>query len=154
MKTIHVVGGGTQNRQLCQATADACQRRVVAGPVEATAIGNVIVQAVAAGAVGSIAEVRDCGLYFPPLITYDVRPPNGRRRLNGLRDLPKLDDEPAPVTTPTQRRTSLAWTTMRTNGRCLSAANRQRAGQDNGFEVSGVVRYHCEVVNNGDRRDH
>ena len=39
--------------------ADACQRRVVAGPVEATAIGNVMMQAVADGAVGSIAQARD-----------------------------------------------------------------------------------------------
>jgi len=58
LKTLHIVGGGTQNRQLCQATADACGVRVVAGPVEATAIGNVMMQAVAAGAVGSIAESR------------------------------------------------------------------------------------------------
>ncbi len=56
--TIHVVGGGTQNRQLCQATADACQRPVAAGPVEATAIGNLLVQAIAAGDVGSVAEAR------------------------------------------------------------------------------------------------
>ena len=40
-------------------TADACNRRVVAGPVEATAIGNIMVQALAAGAVGSIAEARE-----------------------------------------------------------------------------------------------
>lgn len=59
IETIHVVGGGTQNRQLCQATADACDRRVVAGPVEATAIGNVVVQAVAAGDIGSIAQARE-----------------------------------------------------------------------------------------------
>ncbi len=59
IETIHIVGGGTQNRQLCQMAADACQRRVVAGPVEATAIGNVMMQAVAAGAVGSIAEARE-----------------------------------------------------------------------------------------------
>jgi rhamnulokinase len=58
-ETIHIVGGGTQNRQFCQATADACGRRVIAGPVEATAIGNVMMQAVAAGAVGSIAEARE-----------------------------------------------------------------------------------------------
>jgi rhamnulokinase len=58
IETIHVVGGGAQNRQLCQATADACQRRVLAGPVEATAIGNVMVQAIAAGDIGSIAEAR------------------------------------------------------------------------------------------------
>ena len=47
------------NRQLCQAAADACGRRVVAGPVEATAIGNLMVQAIAAGDVGSIAEARE-----------------------------------------------------------------------------------------------
>ena len=57
--TIHVVGGGTNNRLLCQMTADACGRVVVAGPVEATAIGNVMMQAVAAGEVGSIAEARE-----------------------------------------------------------------------------------------------
>ena len=59
IETIHIVGGGTRNRQLCQAAADACGRRVVAGPVEATATGNVMMQAVAAGDVGSIAEARE-----------------------------------------------------------------------------------------------
>ncbi len=58
IETIHIVGGGTRNRQLCQATADACGRRVVAGPVEATAIGNVMMQAVATGEVASIADAR------------------------------------------------------------------------------------------------
>ena len=59
IETIHIVGGGAQNRLLCQMTADACGRRVVAGPVEATAIGNVAMQAVAVGAIGSIAEARE-----------------------------------------------------------------------------------------------
>jgi rhamnulokinase len=59
IETIHVVGGGTQNRQLCQAAADACGRRVLAGPVEATAIGNIMMQAVAARDVGSIAQARE-----------------------------------------------------------------------------------------------
>jgi rhamnulokinase len=59
IETIHIVGGGTQNRLLCQMTADACGRRVVAGPIEATAIGSVMMQAVAAGAVSSIAEARE-----------------------------------------------------------------------------------------------
>src|SRR5262249_29701519 len=59
IETIHIVGGGTQNRQLCQMTANACQRRVLAGPVEATAIGNALMQAVAAGEIGSIAQARE-----------------------------------------------------------------------------------------------
>jgi rhamnulokinase len=59
IETIHVVGGGTRNRQLCQAAADACGRRVLAGPIEATATGNLMMQAVSAGDVGSIADARD-----------------------------------------------------------------------------------------------
>lgn len=59
LETIHIVGGGSQNRALCQATADAAHRRVIAGPVEATAIGNLMMQAVAVGAVGSIAQARE-----------------------------------------------------------------------------------------------
>ncbi|MFJ4210376.1 rhamnulokinase family protein [Paenarthrobacter sp. NPDC089675] len=56
---VHVVGGGSQNRLLCQLTADATGKPVVAGPVEATALGNVLVQARAAGVVqGGLAELR------------------------------------------------------------------------------------------------
>jgi rhamnulokinase len=55
---IHIVGGGTQNELLNQLTADVCERPVVAGPVEATAIGNVLVQAIATGAVKSLAAAR------------------------------------------------------------------------------------------------
>ncbi|SCL26395.1 rhamnulokinase [Micromonospora rhizosphaerae] len=48
---VHIVGGGARNGLLCQLTADACRRPVVAGPVEAAALGNVLVQARAAGVV-------------------------------------------------------------------------------------------------------
>lgn len=59
LETIHVVGGGAQDAQLCQATADACDRPVVAGPVEATALGNVLMQAIAGGDVASIDQARE-----------------------------------------------------------------------------------------------
>lgn len=55
---IHVIGGGAQNGLLNQLTADATGRSVVAGPVEATAIGNLLVQAIALGQLGSLAEAR------------------------------------------------------------------------------------------------
>jgi rhamnulokinase len=58
IQTVHIVGGGIQNRLLCQLTANACGRSVVTGPIEATAIGNLMVQLISSGAVSSIAEAR------------------------------------------------------------------------------------------------
>jgi rhamnulokinase len=58
LPTVHIFGGGSRNRLLNQFAADATARTVVAGPVEATAIGNVLVQAIALGHVGSLAEGR------------------------------------------------------------------------------------------------
>lgn len=55
---VHVIGGGARNRLLCRLTADVTGRRVLAGPAEATALGNVLVQARAAGQLGSLAELR------------------------------------------------------------------------------------------------
>lgn len=57
-EVIHVVGGGSQNALLNQFTADVCGVPVVAGPIEATALGNVLVQARAAGDVSSLEEMR------------------------------------------------------------------------------------------------
>jgi rhamnulokinase len=55
---IHIVGGGTQNELLNQLTADVCRRPVITGPIEATAIGNIVVQAIATGALKSIDQAR------------------------------------------------------------------------------------------------
>jgi rhamnulokinase len=57
--TIHIVGGGSLNELLCQMTADACDRVVIAGPVEATAIGNVLMQMIGTGKLASIKEARE-----------------------------------------------------------------------------------------------
>ncbi|MFP6620194.1 MAG: rhamnulokinase family protein [Pirellulaceae bacterium] len=73
VETIHIVGGGTQNRLLCQMTADACNRQVVAGPIEATAIGNVIVQMVAQGAVTSVQDGRELIRNSFQVETYEPR---------------------------------------------------------------------------------
>lgn len=58
LETIHIVGGGTQNQLLSQLTADACGRRVVAGPSEATATGNLLMQAVAVGELAALDDLR------------------------------------------------------------------------------------------------
>jgi rhamnulokinase len=59
VEVVHLVGGGARNRLLCQLTADACGLPVLAGPVEATALGNVLVQARAAGRIdGGLETMR------------------------------------------------------------------------------------------------
>jgi rhamnulokinase len=55
---VHVIGGGARNELLCSLTADVLGRRVLAGPVEATALGNVLMQARATGELGSFADMR------------------------------------------------------------------------------------------------
>jgi rhamnulokinase len=75
LEVIHVVGGGSQNELLCQLTADACNRRVLAGPVEATAIGNVLVQALGLGLVRSLAEAREIVRQSFELKAYEPRRP-------------------------------------------------------------------------------
>jgi rhamnulokinase len=59
IEVIHIVGGGSKDALLDQMTADACQRPVVTGPVEATAMGNLMMQVRASGEVSSLAEMRD-----------------------------------------------------------------------------------------------
>lgn len=56
---IYVIGGGTKDTLLCRMTASSCNRRVSAGPVEATVLGNIAVQLLAQGEISSIAQARE-----------------------------------------------------------------------------------------------
>ena len=73
LDAIHVVGGGSQNQLLCQFTADACARPVYAGPVEATALGNIMAQAIASGDCASWAQAREIVRATFPLKMYEPR---------------------------------------------------------------------------------
>jgi rhamnulokinase len=73
IRTIHVVGGGTKNALLCQFTANACGRLVHAGPVEATAIGNILMQTMGRGQLGSIADLRAVVARSFPVVVYEPR---------------------------------------------------------------------------------
>ncbi len=73
LEVIHIVGGGSQNQLLCQFTADACARPVLAGPVEATALGNVMAQMIAGGACATWAEAHEIIRDAFPLTTYEPR---------------------------------------------------------------------------------
>lgn len=69
-----MVGGGSLNGLLCQATADRSGYPVIAGPVEATAIGNLLIQARTAGTLtGGLADLRDLTARTQNLITYRPR---------------------------------------------------------------------------------
>ncbi|QDI72764.1 rhamnulokinase [Streptomyces calvus] len=70
---VHIVGGGTRNALLCQLTADACGLPVVAGPTEAAALGNVLVQARAHGLVGDLPGMRRLLARTQPLTRYEPR---------------------------------------------------------------------------------
>jgi rhamnulokinase len=74
-QTIHIVGGGGQNALLCQFTADACNRPVLAGPVEATAIGNVLVQALGLKLLGSLEDLREVVRRSFEVVTYTPHEP-------------------------------------------------------------------------------
>jgi len=71
LPVIHIIGGGAQNTLLNTFTANATGRRVVAGPVEATALGNVLVQAVAGGHLASVAEGRALVRRSFPVTTFE-----------------------------------------------------------------------------------
>ncbi|HEV2590273.1 MAG TPA: FGGY-family carbohydrate kinase, partial [Gaiellaceae bacterium] len=71
IEAVHVIGGGSQNAFLCQLTANISRRVVLAGPVEAAALGNVLVQLHAFGDVASLAEMREVTRFSTPLSVYE-----------------------------------------------------------------------------------
>ncbi len=70
LEVLHIVGGGTQNKLLSRLTADCLQRPVITGPVEATAIGNILVQATARGELGGLDDIRAVVRRSFPLETF------------------------------------------------------------------------------------
>jgi rhamnulokinase len=77
IKVIHIVGGGSRNRVLNQFVADATGRLVVAGPSEATAAANVLVQAIGSGAIADLEEARAVVRRSLPLSLYEPKPAAG-----------------------------------------------------------------------------
>jgi rhamnulokinase len=77
IEILHIVGGGSRNHILCQWTAEALGIPVVAGPVEATAIGNILMQMMAVKVIGSLEEAREIIRQSFPLKTY--HPQNNSR---------------------------------------------------------------------------
>jgi sugar (pentulose or hexulose) kinase len=71
VEVVHIVGGGTQNKLLNQFAANATGKRVIAGPVEATAIGNILLQILAVGQISSLAEGRDLVKRSFPVEVYE-----------------------------------------------------------------------------------
>jgi len=71
IESLHIVGGGSNHRLLCQLTADATGLPVRAGPVDATAIGNLAMQAITAGELASVAEARELAARSFPITTYE-----------------------------------------------------------------------------------
>ena len=97
--TISLVGGGSQNSLLCQLTADATRRPVLAGPIEATALGNLMVQAYARGHLASLEEMREAVRCSAEVQEYEPQGAEDERQeaYEKLRDLigaaPRLDPE-------------------------------------------------------------
>src|SRR5260221_5390606 len=71
---IHIVGGGSQNQLLNQFVADSTGRPVIAGPTEATAAGNILIQAIGSGAVADLEEARSVVRRSFPTRTFEPAP--------------------------------------------------------------------------------
>lgn len=72
IEVLHIVGGGIQNELLCQFTANAINKKVITGPVEGTAIGNILMQAKAIGQLSTLAQARK--ILFNSVETKEFKP--------------------------------------------------------------------------------
>ena len=89
LKRLHIVGGGCRNALLNQATADATGRTVIAGPVEATAAGNILVQAIAMKELQNLDALRKVVRNSFEVVTYKPNPTSSwaaaQAKFNGLK---------------------------------------------------------------------
>lgn len=69
--TIHIIGGGTQSKLLCQLAADCCGKRAIAGPIEATVLGNIALQFMASGHIKDLAHARSLISKSKDILTYE-----------------------------------------------------------------------------------
>jgi rhamnulokinase len=74
IEVVHIVGGGTRNKLLSQFAADAMNRTVITGPIEATAIGNLLVQSIALGEIDSLESAREVVRNSFEVVRYDPSP--------------------------------------------------------------------------------
>ena len=101
IEVVHVIGGGARNELLCALTASMLGRTVLAGPVEATALGNVLVQARAEGELGSLEELRAVSTASSEVAAFEPRDPDtaaaAYSRFLDVTGLTVEDPEPAAV---------------------------------------------------------
>jgi rhamnulokinase len=71
VEVVHMVGGGSRNDLLCQLAANVCARPVLAGPAEGTALGNILVQAMASGEVAGLAEAHAVARASTAILDYE-----------------------------------------------------------------------------------
>ncbi|MBS1888605.1 MAG: rhamnulokinase [Actinobacteria bacterium] len=95
---VHVIGGGARDALLCRLTAELLGRPVLAGPAEASALGNVLVQALAVGELGSLAEAHAVARASARPQTYEPRSDHGRAEAVYRRFLDRTElPQPVPV---------------------------------------------------------
>lgn len=94
-EVLHVVGGGSRNELLCQYAADACGIPVVAGPVEATAMGNAMMQSIASGSIANLAQGREVVRRSLALKQYEPRSGEQSEWAEAAARLPAVPDRRA-----------------------------------------------------------